>query len=76
MTPYVIDVTPKSLRETLCIAQSAIRARPYDQHRKPGDIAVLQELIDECDRLRPLLPDGKHDGPSERCTDYCGCEAR
>jgi hypothetical protein len=30
----------------------------------------LQVLIDECDRMRPLGPDGKH---GDRHTVECGC---
>lgn len=73
LTPYVVPDAPKQLRETLCIAQARIRRSGLDVHRIDSDCARLQRLIDECDRLRPLGPGGNHDGPSERCTAYCGC---
>ncbi len=63
--------TLKALRETLCLAQSAINHWPADEHAKPGHVARLQGLIDDIDRQRPLGPDGKHDN---RHTPTCGCE--
>lgn len=58
-----VTTSPKMLRETLCRAQS-LTTDPYDIHR-------LQLLINECDRHRPLGPDGKH---GNRHTVTCGCE--
>lgn len=66
-----VDITPKALRETLCIAQTRIGNSGLDEHRQERDIAHLQALIDECDRHRPLGPDGKH---GDRHTPTCGCE--
>lgn len=65
--------SPKMLRETLCLASSRIAQSDLDQHRKRADIERLQRLIDECDRHRPLGPDGKH---GDRHTPTCGCEDR
>lgn len=73
---YAVPVSPKMLRETLCVVESALtaleRERPgfnaggtVDAHRHR--IALL---IEECDRKRPLGPNGKHDS---RHTDECGC---
>ncbi len=73
LTPYVVPDGPKALKETLSIAQSRIRHSGLDEHRIDSDCALLQRLIEECDRHRPLTTGGKHDGPSERCTAYCGC---
>lgn len=64
--------SPKMLRETLCIAQAAIGARPFDEHRKRADLDRLQRLIAECDRHRPLGHDGKH---GDHHTSTCGCDA-
>lgn len=62
--------TLKALRETLCIAQSAMLA----MNRVPSDeIARLGRVIAEIDRLRPLGPDGKH---GDLHTASCGCEDR
>jgi hypothetical protein len=58
---------PKALRETLGIAQSAFAGIPEDLHH----ITRLQRLVAECDRHRPLGPDGKH---GDRHTATCGCE--
>lgn len=71
MTIYEIDISPKALRETLCIAQTRIGNSGLDKHRQESDIANLQALIAECDRHRPLGPDGKH---GDRHTSTCGCE--
>lgn len=68
---YTVTDGPKMLRETLCIAQAAINARPFDEHRKASDLARIGRLIAECDRKRPTGPDGKHD---DRHTPECGCE--
>lgn len=65
--------TVKMLRETFCIAQSAIQHWPGDEDRKPVHIARLGRLIDDIDRQRPLGPDGKH---GNRHTATCGCEDR
>lgn len=65
---YVIPVTPKMLRETLCVAQQRIHA--VDDPRNIEHSARLQRLIDEIDQMRPLGPDGKH---NNRHTPTCGC---
>jgi hypothetical protein len=64
--------TPKMLRETLCVAQAAIGHENYymDAEAKEGHIRRLQRLINACDRLRPLGPDGKH---GDLHTEQCGC---
>lgn len=69
MTNLIVSDTPKMIRETLCVAQSAmltlnIRDR-VDEH-----VDRLQQLIDACDFLRPLGPDGKH---RDFHTPHCGC---
>jgi hypothetical protein len=66
---YIYD--PKMLRETLCIAQTAISEIKTDSDRKRVHIERLQILINECDRHRPLGNDGKH---NDRHTETCGCE--
>lgn len=65
-----VDISPKALRETLCIAQARIGNSGLDKRRQERDIAHLQALIDECDRHRPLGQDGKH---GDRHTPTCGC---
>ncbi len=59
----------KMLRETFCVAQTwfGLSQRPD----RVSHIARLQRLIDDCDRQRPLGPDGKHGGQH---TATCGCE--
>jgi hypothetical protein len=70
-TTYEISDGPKMLRETLCVVQTRIGNSPLDEDRKDGHIARLQRLIDECDRHRPLGPDGKH---GDLHTATCCCE--
>jgi hypothetical protein len=61
---------PKMLREALCVAEHAVNrnVEPQNQH---GALQILAALIRECDRHRPLGPDGKH---GDRHTDTCGCD--
>ncbi len=61
----------KSLRETLCRAQTAIPHVFEDDSFTRSDLHKLQELIGEIDRHRPLGPDGKH---GNRHTRTCGCD--
>lgn len=71
-TTYTIDDGPKMLRETLCVAQAAISNHPTAGGWHPErHVARLGRLIAECDRHRPLGPDGKH---NDRHTPTCGCE--
>lgn len=72
LTAYIVPDSPKMLRETLCVAQARIGNSPHDKGRKAEHIARLGRLIDECDRHRPIGPDGKH---NDRHTDTCGCES-
>lgn len=53
----------KAVREALCIAQASVS----DEHVA----RTLGMLVAECDRHRPLGPDGKHD---DRHTATCGCD--
>ena len=64
--------TVKMLRETLCVAQLAVGHIGGDRTLVQRHLDRLQRLIAECDRQRPLGPDGKH-GTGERCTPTCGC---
>ena len=61
--------SPKMLRETLCEAQTFIGQWMPSNYQSHLD--RLQRLINECDRHRPLGPDGKH---GNRHTPTCGCE--
>lgn len=69
-TDYTITDDPKMLRETLCVAQGAIGILP-DDGRNGEHIDRIGRLITECDRHRPLGPNGKH---GDRHTTTCGCE--
>jgi len=66
-TMYIED-SFKMLRETFCQAQQLVLASSDPRAREHS--LRLQRLIDECDRHRPLGPDGKHD---DRHTPTCGC---
>lgn len=71
MTTLTVPDSPKMIREALCLAQSLIGQGQANRDRKDAHIALLGRLIDECDRHRPLGPDGKH---GDRHTPTCGCE--
>lgn len=68
---YAVPDRPKQLKETLCIAQTALLEA--DDGRLGEHIARLQRLINECDVMRPLGPDGKH---GDRHTSRCGCDPK
>lgn len=71
-TTLTVSDSPKMLRETLCVAASAVgQQMTSDGPAKRAHIDRLQRLTDECDRHRPLGPDGKH---GDRHTPTCGCE--
>lgn len=69
MTDLTVPDSVKMLRETFCVAQT--RIGQSDDPRAPEHVDRLQRLIDDCDRQRPLGPDGKH---GDRHTATCGCE--
>lgn len=71
MTDLTVPDSPKAIREALCLAQSSVLCRPADRDRVHAVVAVLKRLIDECDRHRPIGPDGKH---GNRHTPTCGCD--
>jgi hypothetical protein len=60
----------KRLRETLILARSCIRDRMVVGSLYVEHVDQLQQLIDECDRHRPLRIDGTH----VEHTETCGCE--
>lgn len=66
---YVVEDTPKMLRETLCVAQTFVGLYCVDS-RIQEHMDRLARLIDECDRMRPLGRDGKH---GKLHTPECGC---
>lgn len=68
---YTLPDGPKMLRETLCLAQSAIIQLDLVDELKERHIMVLQRMINECDRHRPLGINGKH---ANLHTATCGCE--
>lgn len=70
-TALVVPDSPKMIRETLCVSQACIGNSPFDASRRDGHLSRLGRLIAECDRHRPLGPDGKH---GDRHTATCGCE--
>ncbi len=73
---YVVPLSPKTLKETLCVVQAALHAleRERPGYNAGGDIEShlerVQLLIDECSRKRPTGPDGKH---NDLHTPECGC---
>lgn len=68
---YGTSDDPKMLRETLCLAQNRLLNSPYASDRNEWHAKVLQRLINDCDRQRPLGYDGKH---GSRHTPTCGCD--
>lgn len=67
---YTVSDGPKMLRETLCVAQSALGITYRTDLRMREHMARLQRLIAECDRHRPIGNDGKH---GDLHTPTCGC---
>jgi hypothetical protein len=59
----------KAVREALCIGQTWLQA-VHDTGQAERARGVLQRLIEDIDRQRPLGPDGKH---GDRHTPTCGC---
>ncbi|GAB3166994.1 hypothetical protein GCM10027059_26870 [Myceligenerans halotolerans] len=70
-TTLTVPFGPKMLRETLCAAQAGIRRSDVQPDRADEHVARLEQLIAECDRHRPLGPDGKH---GQLHTATCGCD--
>lgn len=70
-TSYTIHDDPKMLRETLCVAQNVIGNSMPAAARRDEHIERLGRLIRECDRHRPIGPNGKH---GNRHTPTCGCD--
>jgi hypothetical protein len=73
---YIVPDSPKMLKETLCVAQSGIaelmrNGMTYAGDSMQGHMDRLSRLIEECDRKRPVGPDGKH---GDRHTADCGCK--
>lgn len=69
MILILTSTNPKMLRETLCVAQAWV-GNSTDS-RRSEHVERLQQLINECDRHRPVGPDGKH---GDLHTQTCGCE--
>lgn len=69
-TTLIVSTSPKMVREALCVAEHAVN-RHVTEINQHGAPEVLAALIRECDRHRPLGPDGKH---GQRHTPTCGCE--
>lgn len=69
MTTLDVPDTPKMIRETLCFAQALVGHS--GDYRAQEHVIRLQQLINECDRHRPLGRDGAH---GDRHTESCGCE--
>lgn len=61
----------KTVREALCVAQSAIGNFPNRPTNWPQHIPHLQHLIDDIDRQRPIGSNGKH---GNLHTPTCQCE--
>jgi hypothetical protein len=70
VTSLEFDGSIKMLKETLCDAQ-ALAVFLQLNASIPHYVDTLQKLINECDRHRPIGPDGKH---GDRHTETCGCE--
>jgi hypothetical protein len=70
---YRIDLStpPKSLRESLCVAQSALAMYPAKPEERARISGHLGEIINQLDLHRPLGVDGKH---GDRHTATCGCD--
>ena len=63
----------KLVQETLSLAQCAVLNFYPDTDQRRSAVGRLQRLIDECERQRPVGPDGKH---GDLHTPTCGCADR
>jgi hypothetical protein len=70
ITKLELEDSLKMLRETLCVAATAIGHVYPTSARTPEHIRRIQRCIDEIDRQRPLGSNGKHDN---RHTKDCQC---
>lgn len=70
-TSLTIPHDPKAIREALCLTWAALVCRYMHLDGADHAARVLNALIQECDRHRPLGPDGKH---GDRHTATCGCD--
>lgn len=61
----------KMLRETLCVAASAVSNSPVGGSRSNEHIDRISRVISEIDRQRPLGSNGKH---GNLHTPTCGCD--
>ncbi len=62
----------KSIREALCVAQTAIpHAYEHQPDYWPRFNVTIQRLINDIDRQRPIGFDGKH---GNLHTESCGCD--
>jgi hypothetical protein len=68
MYHYSLPNTPKMLKETLGLAQYLIGQS--DDPRKNEHVQRLQDVINECERMRPISSNGKH---GNLHTLRCGC---
>ena len=72
MTTLTTPDSPKALREVLCVAVDAVARSGAVLPAQVNTVErVLTTLIRDCDRHRPLGPDGTH---GDRHTLTCGCE--
>lgn len=71
MTDLHISDSVKAIREMLCHVQFLNNNSVYNGAGKMHRSQLLQRLINECDRHRPLGVNGKH---GNLHTDTCGCE--
>ncbi len=70
-TTLAVPDSPKMLRETLAMACTALQRHDGMDVLNAVHVDRIRRLIHECDRHRPLGPDGKH---GQRHTPTCGCE--
>ena len=68
MFDYEVPDNPKMVHEAMCLAQNLIVLYRLDGEHYAR---ILNNFIHECERKRPLGPDGKH---GTRHTSECGCE--
>jgi hypothetical protein len=65
----MIKDSVKMMRETFCFAQFAVNQIGGARSKEHSE--RLQRIINTCDELRPLGPDGKH---GYLHTPNCGCD--
>lgn len=71
MASYTVPHDPKMVHEAMCLAEGVISRQDVGVGRDVRYLQIISDFIKECERKRPLGPNGKH---GNMHTAECGCE--